>query len=524
MKKILFFAVLALVLTACKPEAVIPADSTPVKEQALIYPDYRDIVVPPNIAPLNIMVKSPGTEFVGRIASPDGSKEILAAADEDGKLFFDSVEWKGLLQSCRGKDLNVTIYSHQESGWMKHPDYKITVANEEIDPYLTYRLIEPSYELYRQLGIYQRNLTSFEEVPIYENNADFEAENNHCINCHAAQAYGATHRTLFHVRGEHGGTVFAHDGKVERMNMKNDSTLGNAVYPAWHPTKPWIVFSSNKTGQTFHMTNTDKIEVVDYGSDLIFYDVEKNLISNVLKTPVEMETFPAWAPDGKRLYYCSAYLPAMAQISDTLKGKQYDDAASDTIITNYQNVHYNLMSLDFDPDTKTWGKPQLVLDCAALGLSATVPRVSSDGRWLLITLGKFGQFHIWHKQSDLYVLDLEAIANGTPAVSAIRRLDNANSDNVESFHNWSSNGRWMVFSSRRDDGSYTRPYIAYFDKDGHDYKAFVIPQEDPELNLLRMKSYNVPELSTTAVDVTPQDFRDAIYVDDENVRKVQYGK
>lgn len=522
--KIVFFAALAFVLTACKPDAVIPADSTAVKEEVQIYPDYRDIVVPPNIAPLNIMVKSLGNEFVGRVAAADGSKEILAAASEDGKLLFDSVEWKSLLQSQRGKDLTVTIYANRDGGWVKHPDYKITVANEEIDPYLTYRLIEPSYELYRQLGIYQRNLTSFEEVPIYENNDDFEAKNNHCINCHAAQAYGATHRTLFHVRGEHGGTVYAHDGKVERINMKCDSTLGNAVYPAWHPTKPWLVFSSNKTGQTFHMTNPDKIEVVDYGSDLIFYDVEKNEICNVLKTPVEMETFPAWAPDGKRLYYCSANLPAFASIPDSLTGKQYDDAASDTIINNYDHVRYNLMSIDFDPETRTWGKPQVVLDCASVGLSATVPRVSSDGRWLLFTLGKFGQFHIWHKLSDLYVLDLEAVKNGTPADRATRRLDNANSDNVESFHNWSSNGRWMVFSSRRDDGSYTRPYIAYFDKEGNDYKAFLLPQEDPELNLLRMKSYNVPELSTTAVNVTPQEFRDAIYVDDENVPKVHYKK
>lgn len=356
-------------------------------------------------------------------------------------------------------------------------------------------------------------------MPIYENNDEWENENNHCVNCHASQNYGSTHRSLFHVRGEHGGTIFVHDGQAERLNMKCDSTLGNAVYPAWHPTEPWVVFSSNKTGQVFYMANSDKIEVIDYGSDLLFYDVENNKISNVLKTPVEMETFPTWAPDGKSIYYCSAYVPQLANIPDSVAANPESTAASDTIVTNTDKVHYNLMKLDFDPATRTFGTPQLVLDCAIHEGSATVPRVSPDGRWLLFTVGRYGQFHIWHKDSDLYVIDLQASDPG----ATVRPLEKANSKNVDSFHNWSSNGRWIVFSSRRDDGSYTRPYIAYFDEKGNDHKSFLLPQEDPEQNLMRMKSYNVPELSRSAVTVSPEQLREVIY-DDANITNVQYGK
>lgn len=522
MKHILSFAFIfaAILLTACKPEAVVPAQSTAVKEPISIFPDYTSVVIPPNIAPLNFMAKNQGEEFVARYATRDGKREVVAAAAADGKLMFDSVAWRSLLTEARGSDIVLSLYSLRDNNWVKHPDATLTVAKEEIDPFLTYRLIEPSYELYRQLGLYQRNVTNFEEVPIYENNSEFENENNHCINCHATQNYGATHRTLFHVRGEHGGTVFAHDGKAERFNMKCDSTLGNAVYPAWHPTEPWIVFSSNKTGQAFYMMQKDKIEVIDYGSDLIFYDVENNKISNVLKTPVEMETFPTWAPDGKTLYYCSAYVPELAQVPDTAMANPKNTAASDTIVKNFNKVHYNLMALDFDHDTRTFSAPRLVLDCKAHGGSATVPRVSPDGRWLLFTIGEFGQFHIWHANSDLWVIDLQAADPGATA----RKLEKANSDNVDSFHNWSSNGRWIVVSSRRDDGSYTRPYIAYFDAEGHDHKAFLLPQADPEQNLMRMKSYNVPEFSRSAVNVTPEQFREAIYADDDNIRKVQYGK
>ena len=70
MKQLFLFAALLLpvLFAACAgPEARIPEQSTAVKEAARIYPDYRDIVIPPNIAPLNILVQSEGSEFVGSV-------------------------------------------------------------------------------------------------------------------------------------------------------------------------------------------------------------------------------------------------------------------------------------------------------------------------------------------------------------------------------------------------------------------------------------------------------------------------
>ena len=142
-----------------------------------------------------------------------------------------------------------------------------------------------------------------------------------------------------------------------------------------------------------------------------------------------------------------------------------------------------------------------------------MPRVSPDGRYVLFTLGRNGQFHIWHKTSDLYVKDLQT--------GEIYPLKATNSPDVDSYHTWSSNGRWMVFSSRRDDGSYTRPYIAYFGADGQGRKAFILPQEDPDHNKMLLKSYNVPELTRTAVTISPDELKAVIY-DDDNVQRVTY--
>ena len=501
MKLLHYILPAALLLSACASEGTLPQSFSETKDSLQLFPDYRDIVIPPNIAPLNVQVKNPGSAYAASITGKKG--QIIVNANEEGKLQIDATEWRQLLSENKGGELRVAIYAEQEAGWVKFPEYAITVAQEEIDPYLSYRLIEPSYELYRQLGIYQRNLTNFTEKPIYENNRSYDADNNHCVNCHNYQNYSTEHM-LFHVRANHGGTIFIDNGKARKMNMKCDSVLSNCVYPSWHPKKNWVVFSSNLTGQAFHTIDKQKIEVLDYGSDLVFFDADNGTLTNIIKGKEAMETFPNWAPDGSRVYYCSAATPFLTDLPDSVH--------SDALLARYDSIRYNLMSIPFDEQTRTFGEPVVEVKCDSAS-SITLPRVSPDGRYVLFTMGDFGQFHIWHKSSDLYVKDLQT--------GAVRPLSAANSADVDSYHTWSSNGRWIVFSSRRDDGSYTRPYIAYFDKDGRDHKAFLLPQEDPEHNLYLMKSYNVPELTRDAVRTTPEALREVIY-NDEKTGKATY--
>jgi len=495
-RHILYFIYSILfIVSACKPKAEVPSQFAEADAEAQIYPDYKDIVVPPNIAPLNFIVHdSVATAFVAQLQG--GGQEVLAAASEDGIIKMDTTAWRSLLDASKGGDVAVSIFARRPDGWVRFKPHRISVAEEPIDAFLTYRLIEPGYELYRQLGIYQRNLTTFDVAPVYENNREYGDGENHCINCHNYRA-NSTESMLFHVRANHGGTIIVQDGKAHKIQLKDSTIITSGVYPSWHPTENLVAFSTNKTGQAFHLYYPEKLEVMDEKSDLLLYDVTKNEVSHIIRTTADLETFPCWAPDGRTLYYCSSYVKPL------LDPSLPDSTVTQQLLLKFDSIRYNLMSIPFDPKTRSFGKPRLEVDAAIEDKSISVPRVSPDGRYVLYTKGDYGQFHIWHKSSDLWVKDLQT--------DSCYALTEANSPDVDSFHSWSSNSRWFVFSSRRMDSNYTRPFIAYFDKQGRAHKAFVIPQEDPEWNILLLKSYNVPELSRDAVRISMQDLRQCIY-------------
>ena len=236
---------------------------------------------------------------------------------------------------------------------------------------------------------------------------------------------------------------------------------------------------------------------MDSYSDLACLYPDRNEIVMIRQTPYEYETFPNWSPDGRQLYYCRAKFQPEHKVNLELNDDDHpaaeDQAALDTeaqkskaeFNKRYREFNYDLLRISYDSKNRKFGEPELVINAAELGKSIVHPRVSPDGRWLMFTMSSYGTFPIWHRDSDLCLLDL---TNGK-----FRTLDEINSNESESYHTWDSSGKWFVFSSRREDGNFTRLYFAHFEN-GKASKPFLLPQKDPYHNGYFMKSYNVPEL------------------------------
>ncbi len=458
-----------------------------IEHKPTIEPDYTDVTIPPNIAPMNFIIREEGNNFKV-IAESEANNYQLTVNSKDGKICFPIKSWKKLLKNCTGSKILFKVYSsdNRKKILNEYEPFFMYVAPETVDPYLAYRLIYPGYYSWSELKIAQRCIENFSEKIITANtNLDMN-----CINCHSF-SHNDAGKFLIHVRGSKGGTYFVSNGNITRHELKTDAMPGNATYPAWHPSGKYVAFSANQVRQVFYGHPSKCIEVFDLVSDLILYDCNKNetILIREPDSVKYLKTFPSWSADGKWLYYCRAIQYLDEPWRDPEKMEQ---------------IKYNIVRIPFNPDTRTFGLSELVYDAAGKGKSASFPRISPDNKYMIITLTNFGTFPLWHREADLYLININT--------GESKKMD-INSDEAESYHEWSSNGRWLIFGSRRLDGRSTRPFYAYFNNDGKTGKPFVLPQKKPDRYNYMLESFNIPEPINKQIKIKPNDFERALKLD-----------
>ena len=445
---------------------------------AEIFPDYSDVVIPANIAPLNFKVGESGSKYCVKIYSEKG--EPIEVFSRTPKIVIDEARWHKLLDSNRGRKLKTEVFVKSKDGrWGRYQSITNEIAREDIDGYLVYRRIRPTFSNWRQIGIHQRNLRGYDESVVISN----EYYKSGCVNCHAF-CNNRTDKMTIGIRNLIYGSsaLLVKDGEVHKVGTK----FG---YTAWHPSGKVIAYSVNRVVQFFHSTATEVRDVMDIDSLLAYYVVDSEAVKtdpNISKKN-RLETYPTWSPDGRYLYFCSAAL-SWAKL-DVVPPEGYD------------KIKYDLMRISYDIDKDKWGELERVLSAKETGRSILLPRISPDGRWLLFCMCDYGCFPVYRRSSDLYLIDLEG--GRQSGVYTPLRLD-INSDESESWHSWSSNSRWVVFSSKRQRGTFTRSYISYVDSKGQVHKPLVLPQKDPSHYDGCLWTYSVPELVVEPVRITKE--------------------
>lgn len=411
-----------------------------------IYPDYRDVTVPCNIAPLNFMY-SGRCGMLSTVFNAPG----VSYRTRGRKVVVPEHRWQQLLEAASGSYIEVC--SSAAGTW------RIEVSPDPIDEYLTYRLIEPGYEVWDKVEIEQRRMSDFSTVTL----ASWKNTGNSCMNCHIHKGKNS----LFYLRGSKGGAILNRDGELRKLSLKDSTMVSATVYGDLHPGGRWGVFSTNVIMPSFHTLGSMRFEVYDRVSDLCVadFDSREMLTQPEFTRGDKFETFPCFNADGTEVYYCCA---------DTV-----------SLPEKIHELQYSLWKAPFDNSNGKIGEAVKVEGPTG---SVCHPKCSPDGRWILYTVAGYGTFPLWHRECSLEMMDLQT--------GEFADLSAACSDRSDSYHSWSSNSRWIVFASKRGDGQYGRPYIAYIDADGTASKAFVLPQENPRHYLESFKSYNIPDLGT----------------------------
>lgn len=443
-------------------------------ERVKMTPEYRGATFPVNIAAPAFVLESDNNNIQGymvQLGREGKAPAIQIKTNKDGKVCVPLKKWSKLLESAAGGNIYIRVLANIGGHWMLDESVLASPVSEcPIDNYLCYRLLYPGYELWTAIGIYERNLTNYDQKPILENK-DFDRQ---CINCHNFSANNPEQGLMIHVRGAQGGTLVSRGGKVEKINSRFTGANHGATYPGWSHDGRFIAFSANDVGQVFHSSGSKPIEVVDRAADLMVYDVETHTAysDSTISGDRYIETFPNWAPDGRTIFFCRT------------------DGVNES--SPLDSMRYDLCSIAFDPRTGRFSDMKVLYAASADSASVSFPRCSPDGRWLMFTRSSYGNFSIWHPESDLCLMDL--------TTGEWRPLDEVNSESIESYHSWDSSGRWFVFSSKRMDGLWARPFIAAFDPaTGRASTPFCLPQKSPDFYQEFTRTFNIPELITTPV-------------------------
>lgn len=435
-----------------------------------MYPDYTDITIPRNIAPLNFLM-------------PDSARKVsvyidnqLFSTSRGCEVTFSRSKWRALLDQHVGDTLSVLVKVIYSDVCVEYQPFFWYVAPEPVDPYLTYRLIEPDYEVFSRVVLEERCVENFDTKQF----ADYQRVGNRCMNCHT---YGNqdSRLSMFYVRGQGGGAVLNRGGELSLLDINLPGMVSPSVYFGFHPSGRYIVFSSNHIIPAFHSAGSKRLEVFDVASDVYVADLDERTILAVpqLTDSLWLETFPTFAPDGSCIYFCTA---------------RAVDFRNDL-----ESLQYRLCRVGFNDDGSVDNQVDTLF---VTGTSVCHPRVSPDGQFLLYTVQDFGTFPIWHRESDLLMLNLRTMN--------VDSLDCVNSDKSDTYHSWSSNGRWFVFASKRDDGLYGKPYFSYFDSAGVAHKPFVLPQKHPRFYHNCLKSFNAPELGRGALPFDTDDIAELL--------------
>jgi hypothetical protein len=319
----------------------------------------------------------------------DGEALVESA---DGNFSIPIKAWRELVSRHLDGAIEFTVARNDNGKWVGYRPFSMQVSCDEIDSHLAYRLIEPGYQSWNVLGIYQRNLTNFDESAIVTNQGD----KRNCVNCHEFENRNAN-RGLFHMRGENGATYFFENGKVERVALEKLGPKKNASTPAWNPDGRFIAFSSSTSRQIFYSEGEKAIEVYNNRGDMLIYDTkEKKMLSYPCFSDENLWTdYEAWSSTGDTLYFCMAI--------------------KRNVPMEYRKIRYSLCRIPFDHKTGNVGaKIDTIVDAERAGCSTVLPSLSPNGKFLLYAVSDYGMFPLWHRESRLEMRRLDTGKQSKP--------------------------------------------------------------------------------------------------------------
>ena len=173
-----------------------------------------------------------------------------------------------------------------------------------------------------------------------------------------------------------------------------------------------------------------------------------------------VQTNATWSPDGKHILFARAKAYDLDVFRKQRRALVGGEEAEKFLRTEAKTYLYDLYRVPFNGGNG--GRAEPLKGGSGNGASNYFAKYSPDGKWVVFC--KARSYMLLQPDSALHIV---------PAAGGEARRMRCNTHRLNSWHSWSPNGRWLVFSSKAN-GPYTQLWLTHVDEQGRDSPPVVL--------------------------------------------------
>ena len=376
--------------------------------------------------------------------------------------------WELIKANCVDSDARITVYGFEDKQELRitgKNSIRIFTSKDPVGASIFYRQVPLPFKVgkkhFKKMKWRLADISSYKAPRVVMKNLPV------CASCHLFSKDGSWMSMEMNFRGDSGAHLITKVTETINLSEKDFISWNDFPKPELLPKTRGLFAKMSPSGKymvsTVHeisyaaVTNDHAFSQLffpTYGV-LAWYSIDKKMFSLLPGADDYdvVQTDPSWSWDEKKIVFSRA----------ETKNKYHDDIANIRTHMEDADIHqlnarfpirFDLYQVSFNKGEGGMAVP--VRGAGRNGMSNYFPRYSPDGHWIVFTQSRTGI--MLQPDSKLFII---------PAGGGEARRMQCNRALFNSWHSFSPNGKWMLFTSKVNT-PFTEIFLTHIDENGMD--------------------------------------------------------